>query len=50
MILNLTIDTDSNTIIGENEYNDDYTVIDYSKCDWENLTIAEVVNDFIVDD
>lgn len=45
MIINITIDTEDNTIWASDE--DNSTSIDYSACNFSAISLAEVINDFL---
>lgn len=45
MIINITIDTDSNSVWANDE--DQETSIDYSACELSTISIEEIINDFL---
>lgn len=45
MIITVTIDTDDMTFCASDENDEIY--IDYTKCDPEDVTIKEIINDFL---
>jgi len=45
MIINITIDTDNNSVWAVDE--DQETSIDYSACDLSAISVEEIINDFL---
>lgn len=45
MIINVTIDTDNNSVWANDE--DQETSIDYSACDLSGISVKEIINDFL---
>lgn len=45
MIINVTIDTENNTVWASDE--DNSTSIDYSACDFSAISLTEIINDFL---
>ena len=45
MIINITIDTDDNSIWAVDENQE--TSIDYSACDLSTISVEEIINDFL---
>lgn len=45
MIINITIDTDDNSVWAVNE--DQEISVDYSACDLSAISVEEIINDFL---
>lgn len=45
MIINITIDTDDNSVWAVDENQE--TAIDYSACEFSTTSIEEIINDFL---
>ena len=45
MIINITIDTDNNSVWAVDENQE--TTIDYSACDLSAISVEEIINDFL---
>ena len=45
MIINITIDTDNNSVWAADE--DQETSIDYSACELSAISVEEIINDFL---
>ena len=45
MIINITIDTDNNSVWATDE--DQETSVDYSACELSAISVEEIINDFL---
>lgn len=45
MIINITIDTDDNSVWAVDENQE--TTVDYSACDLSAISVEEIINDFL---